>query len=168
MYNIHLNSVFSSSSLEEIKLLSLYYDKIFIIDDATFSPGYDEDAKEFKVIRHSFIPETFRDEYKVLIDEGVLEIHEGTDDNDFAKEISYTLNQCEEVIFPMDNKGNRILLPEVLSILTDVKKRNLEQDGVDARFIWWFYARKMQRSIKALLTGNTCISSSICIDRLLK
>jgi hypothetical protein len=62
MREIYYNSDITPKSENEIKLLALYYDKINIINDAVYSPKFDNTDGKFEFAgtqAHQFIPESF-------------------------------------------------------------------------------------------------------------
>jgi len=72
MREIYFNSDITPKSINEIKLLALYYDKINVVNDTVYAPKFDTIDGEFKftgVEDLQFIPKSFSDDYKILIDE---------------------------------------------------------------------------------------------------
>src|SRR5665213_2701344 len=116
MREIYYNSDITPKATNEIKLLTLYYDKINIVNDAVYSPKFDSSGGEFKfsgVEDLLFIPKSFSMDYKILLDENILEITKRGGDEEFekkyAKKISDLINANHDLIFPRhpkDMKGN--------------------------------------------------------------
>lgn len=163
MNHIYLNSVVTQKTIEEIKFLVLYYDKISVINDAVYTIAMNFDTKEPFVKPIKFLPETFEDEYKFLIDAGILEVVtrvEDEKDNEFdakySKSISDFINGKRDFIFPKTKNGIRIS-DEVKDIITYTFNK---QQKTPIDLIWWFYAFKLKWSIRLMLEGKKCINSS--------
>lgn len=129
MREIYFNSDITPKSVNEIKLLALYYDKINIVNDEVYSPKFETINGNFKFTgteNIQFIPETFRTDYKVLIDENLISITEKNinleNENLFANEISKILDANHDFIFPRHpiEKNGRIITEEVYSVMKNM------------------------------------------------
>lgn len=164
MREIYFNSVISSKTVEEIKLLTLYYDKINVVNDCIYTIGFDKEQGKAIAVDLPFIPESFNSEYGVLIDEGLLSVtkRDETIKNDpFAKEISKLVNSKEDYIFPFHKSeaDTKIITEEVYTIMSTLLNFSTGQP-VNKDFIWWYYAFKLNWSIKLLVDGHNCINGS--------
>lgn len=74
MDHIYLNSVITQETINEIKFLSLYYDKISIVHDIVYTIELNPKTNEPYVKGIPFLPSNFEHDYKYLLEEGVLEI----------------------------------------------------------------------------------------------
>jgi len=77
MREIYCNSDITPKAADEIKPLTPYYDKITIVSDVVYSPVFEMSNGNFRssgVEEIHFIPKTFRNEYKMLLDEGIMSI----------------------------------------------------------------------------------------------
>ena len=163
MNHIFLNSVISQKSIEEIKFLALYYDKISVVNDAIYTIALNLETKEPYVKPIKFLPETFEDDYKILIDAGLLEIVNRVEDekdkefdSKYAKSISEFLNGKRDFIFPKTKNGIGVS-DEIKDIITYTFNK---QEKTPLDLIWWFYAFKLKWSIRLMLNGQKCINSS--------
>lgn len=108
MREIYYNSDITPKTTEEIKLLTLYYDKIIIVNDAVYSPKFSNQHGKFEfsgVEDLQFIPADFREKYRLLLDENIMEIttrDEVKDDpyeKSFNRKISGIVFICGRVLF---------------------------------------------------------------------
>lgn len=170
MREIYYNSDIVPKAENEIKLLALYYDKIHVVNDNVYSP-------KFKTINGNieftgtealeFISKTFRNDYKVLIDENIIEVtkrDENVEDEyeqRFSKKISDLVNTNLNLIFPNHptEKDGKIITEEVYDIMKYMVDFEWGKP-VERDFIWWYYAFKTKWSLKILMEGNNCVSSS--------
>ncbi len=164
MREIFYNSVISDKTIDEIKLLTLYYDKVNVVNDSIYTIGFDKVSGEPIVIDLPFLPENFNIEYGLLIDEGILSTtkRDETIKNDiFAQDISKLVNSKEDYIFPFinSNKDTREITSEVFTILKSLLKYK-PGEKINKEFIWWYYAFKLNWSIKLLLEGKNCINGN--------
>jgi hypothetical protein len=170
MREIYFNSNITPKSSNELKLLSLYYDKINVVNDAVYSPKFETIDGEFKftgVEDLQFIPKSFTTDYKLLIDENIISITEkdenqkGEKDNEFASEISKIVNSNQDIIFPKHptEKDGRIITEEVYDVMKNMWDfewgKPIERD-----LVWWYYSIKLQWFLKLLINGENCLSSS--------
>lgn len=167
MREVYYNSDLTDKSINEIKILSLYYDKIHIINDSVYSPKFEVINNEFKstgINEFELIPKTFSLDYKVLIDENIISIQnkdEKNNDNLFATEISKIVNSKFNLIFPNHptEKDSKIITKEVYEIMKNMWGFEWGKP-VESNLIWWYYSLKLQSFLKLLIDGKTCISSS--------
>nr|WP_199002855.1 hypothetical protein [Flavobacterium sp. ASV13] len=174
MREIYFNSDITPKSVNEIKLLALYYDKINIVNDEVYSPKFGRINGDFKFTgteNLQFIPETFRTDYKVLIDENLIAITEKNinleNENLFASEISKIVNANHDLIFPKHptEKNSRIITEEVYNVMKNMWGFEWGKP-VESDLIWWYYSIKLQWFLKLLLNGETCLSSSQNLNKL--
>jgi len=101
MREIYYNSGITPKAANEIKLLALYYDKINIVNDAVYSPKFAKLNGQFQFAETEelqFIPKSFRTDYKLLINENLIEItkkgeeKENEYDKRFTKKINDIVN----------------------------------------------------------------------------
>jgi hypothetical protein len=170
MREVYYNSDVTPKADNEIKLLLLYYDKINIVSDAIYSPKFrqSEGKVEFDGVETiEFISQTFRSDYKLLIDENLIAItstKESEEDmyvklfNDRMREV---LKAKEDFIFPWhpEKKGTKVITEEVYYVMRHVFGYEYGQP-VDTGFIWHYYSYKLKWFIKLLMEGENCISSS--------
>lgn len=163
MEHIYLNSVVTEKTVNEIKFLSLYYDKVSIINDVIYTIGKNPDSNEICPIDIPFLPSSFENEYKLLLDEGVLEIVKRKEDEEdrkfdsiYAKSISDLVNDKFSYIFP--NEGEDILLTNEIKDVVKYTFNDKKQISLD--LIWWYYAFKLKRSLKLIIEGQRCLNSS--------
>lgn len=178
MREIYYNSDITPKTINEIKLLTLYYDKVTIVNDVVYSPKFGNQNGKlefFGVEDLPFIPPGFHNEYKLLIDAGVMDItrrNEGEQDHYeklFSKRISEIVNGNDDYIFPThpEKANGKIITEEVY----DIMKHMLDfewGDPIEKNYIWWYYSFKLKWFIKLLLEGRTCISSSNNLNHLFK
>ena len=172
MREIYYNSDITPSAVNEIKLLALYYDKIHIINDAVYSPKFEMVNNKMQFTgseKIEFIPKSFNNDYKILIQEGLISITEKkTDDEDkFASRISEIVNHNHNIIYPdhPTEKDGKIITEEVYNVM----KYMFDFDWgkpVETNLMWWYYAFKLNWSINLLLEGKTCLSSSNNLSQL--
>jgi hypothetical protein len=169
MREIYYNSDITSKAMNEIKLLSLYYDKINIVNDAVYSPKFETIDGKFQFVESEelqFIPKSFYKEYKLLLDEKLISItkreeQESDYEKQFNKKASELVNANFDLIFPLHptEKDGRIVTEEVYNIMKQMTGfewgKPIEQD-----FIWWYYSFKLKWFLKLLIEGKKCISSS--------
>lgn len=172
MREIYLNSNITPKTVDEIKVLALYYDKIHVVNDCIYRVGYDDRKNELIRVDLDFIPDTFKDDYHVLLEEGVLSITDGDEIKNkdrFSKEISEIVNSNEDFIFPIDkDKPNtRIITEEVYDIINSLNKYSPDK-GFDKQFVWWYYAFKLNWSLNLLLKGANCMNGSDNLNYLFK
>ncbi|MNQ60221.1 hypothetical protein D3C85_744930 [compost metagenome] len=174
MREIYFNSDITPKSINEIKLLALYYDKINIVNDEVYSPKFDTLDGEFKfteVEDLQFIPNTFRTDYKLLIDENLIAITEKNrkleNENLFASEISKIVNANHDFIFPKHptQKDGRIITEEVYDVMKNMWGFEWGKP-IERNLIWWYYSIKLQWFLKLLLDGENCLSSSQNLNKL--
>ncbi len=167
MREIYFNSDITPKSANELKLLTLYYNKINIVNDAVYSPKFETVDGEFKFIGVEdleFISKSFRNDYKMLIDENLISITEkdqNQKDVEFASEISKIVNSNHDLIFPKHptEKDTRIITEEVYDIMKNMWDFEWNKP-VETNLIWWYYSKKLQWFLKLLLEGKNCLSSS--------
>ncbi|MDB5284702.1 MAG: hypothetical protein JWO06_3777 [Bacteroidota bacterium] len=166
MREIYFNSNITPKAENEIKLLTLYYDKINIVSDAVYRPILKPGSPQVAVEDLQFIPTSFETDYKLLIDEKLISVitrEAGRDDvyeEKFAKQISGIINASHDLVFPRAKDG-RAITQEVYDILSTL--RGFEWDSgaaPDTEFIWWYYAVKLKWFLKLLLEGKNCLTSS--------
>lgn len=163
MEHIYLNSVVTENTVNEIKFLSLYYDKVYIINDVIYTIGKNPQTNEIGPIDIHFLPSSFKEDYRLLLDEGVIEIVNRKEDEEdrkfdsiYARSISNLINEKFDYIFPKD--GDDILLTNEVK---DIVKYTFNNKGhISLDLIWWFYAFKLKRSLKLILDGQRCLNSS--------
>lgn len=174
MREIYFNSDITPKSVNEIKLLALYYDKINIVNDEVYSPKFDTLDGEFKfteVEDLQFIPNTFRTDYKLLIDENLIAITEKNrkleNENLFASEISKIVNANHDFIFPKHptQKDGRVITEEVYDVMKNMWGFEWGKP-IESNLIWWYYSIKLQWFLKLLLDGENCLSSSQNLNKL--
>jgi|GEM_PF-1106430 len=170
MREIYYNSDITPKAHNEIKLLTLYYDKIHVVNDAVYTPTFKTVNGEFEFAGSQaleFISKTFRGEYKLLIEENIIEItkrDEGQEDEyekRFSKKISDLVNSNYGLIFPdhPTEKNGKIITEEVYDIMKNMVDFEWGKP-VEDNFVWWYYVFKVKWSLKILMEGNNCISSS--------
>lgn len=176
MREIYYNSDITPKATNEIKLLSLYYDKINIVNDVVYSPEFDivngmltnSRAKDLQ-----FIPKSFFTDYKLLLDENLISVTKRDEnENDiygrlFSEKISELLNANENLIFPKHptEKNGKIITEEVYDVMKHMLDFNWGK-SVDPEFMWWYYAFKLKWFLKLLMEGETCVSSSNNLNKL--
>src|SRR5690606_25582336 len=152
------------------KLLALYYDKINIVNDAVYTPKFSKTNGKFESDGgedFQFIPKTFRTDYKILIDENLIEITERnkTNENEFEKEFaskaSEIVNSNHDLIFPNHptEKDGKIITEEVYEVMKHMSGFEWGKP-VETELIWWYYSLKLKWFLKLLIEGKTCLSSS--------
>lgn len=170
MREIYYNSDITPKVDNEIKLLALYYDKINIVNDAVYSPKFDNSNGKFEftgVEDLQFIPKSFRTDYKLLIDENIIEITKRDENQEdeyekmFSKKISNLLNSNYDLIFPNHptKKDRKIVTEEVYDIMKHMLGFEWGKP-IEVDFIWWYYAFKLKWFLKLLMEGKNCLSSS--------
>jgi hypothetical protein len=152
MREIYYNSDITPKVDNEIKLLTLYYDKIIVVNDAVYTPKFETINGKFEFAFSEtleFISKTFRNEYKILIDENIIEITKRDENLEdeykkrFSKKISDLVNSNHDLIFPNHptEKDGKVITEEVYDIMKNMVDfewgKPVEQD-----FIWWYYAFK--------------------------
>ena len=169
MDHIYLNSVITQETINEIKFLSLYYDKISIIHDIVYTIELNPKTNEPYVKGIPFLPSNFEHDYKYLLEEGVLEIikrKEGKEDDEFdsmyAKSISKLINDEWDYLFPKD--GDNIIISDEIKNIVQYTFRDNKKVPLD--LLWYFYAFKLKGSVKLLIEGKKCLNSSINLDYL--
>lgn len=176
MREIYYNSDITPKVANEIKLLTLYYDRINIVSDVFYSPKFEKVNGEVKFTGAEdfpFIPRTFRDEYKLLIDEGLMAITKRDEDNDdiyhtkFSSKISEVVNASDDFIFPLhpEKPDGKIITEEVYDMMNSIFGFEWGKP-IELNFVWRYYALKLQWFIKLLIEGKTCISSSTNLNHL--
>lgn len=176
MREIYYNSDITQKATEEIKLLSLYYVRINIVNDIVYSPKFETVDGNFQfsgVEDLQFIPESFESEFRLLIDENLIKITEKKDDEKiefetkFSKKISAIVNSNHDLIFPRhpNEENTRIITEEVYDIMHNMLGYTW-QKPVETNFIWWYYAFKLKWFIKLLLNGENCITNSNNLSQL--
>jgi len=170
MREIYYNSDITPKAANEIKLLALYYDKINIVNDAVYSPTFKTTDGKFEFAgteELQFIPKSFREDYKLLIDENLIEItkREENETNEYEKrfsdKIKTVLDSSYDIIFPIHptRKDTKIITEEVY----DVMKYMVDFDWgkpIEVDFISWYYSLKLRWFVKLLMEGKNCIGSS--------
>lgn len=170
MREIYYNSDITPKADNEIKLLALYYDKIHVVNDAVYTPKFSTENGEFEFAgseAREFISKTFRNDYKLLIDEGIVEITKRDEDKEdeyhkkFAGKISDLVNSNHDLIFPTHptEKDVKLITEEVYYIMKSMIDFEWGKP-VDDNFIWWYYVFKIKWSLKILMEGGNCVSSS--------
>ena len=169
MDHIYLNSVITQETINEIKFLSLYYDKISIIHDIVYTIELNPETNTPDVKGSPFLPSNFESDYKYLLEEGVLEIikrKEGKEDDEFdsmyAESISKLVNDKWNYLFPK-NGDNIIISDEIKNVIQYTFGENKK---VPLNFLWYFYAFKLKRSLQLLIEGKKCLNSSTNLDYL--
>lgn len=170
MEHIYLNSVVTNETVNEIKFLSLYYDKVSIINDVLYTISKDPKTNEVGPVNIQFLPSTFEEDYKYLLDEGVLEIVKRNEDAEdakfdsiYARSISTVVNENFDYIFP--KKGDDIKLTD--EITNVVKYTFADRERIPIELLWWYYAFKLKRSLKLIMKGERCLNSSQNLQYLL-
>lgn len=170
MREIYYNSDITPKAANEIKLLALYYDKINIVNDAVYSPTFQTTNAKFEFAgteELQFIPKSFQRDYKLLIDENLIEITKKEENETdeykkrFASKVKTVLDSSYDIIFPIHptRKDTKIITEEVY----DVMKYMVDFDWgkpVEVNFIAWYYALKLKWFVKLLMEGENCIGSS--------
>lgn len=170
MREIYYNSGITPKAANEIKLLALYYDKINIVNDAVYSPKFAKLNGQFQFAETEelqFIPKSFRTDYKLLINENLIEItkkgeeKENEYDKRFTKKINDIVNSCHDFVFPSHpaKKNTGIITEEVY----DIMKHMVEFEWgkpIERSFIFCYYSIKLKWFIKLLMQGKNCLSSS--------
>ncbi len=170
MREIYYNSDITAKSVNEIKLLSLYYDKVNVVNDAVYSPKFEKIDGQLKfagVEDLQFIPKSFTTEYKLLIDENLISITKRDEDSEdeyekkFSGRISELLNKSQDLVFPRHptEKNSKIITAEVYEVMKNVLGFEWGKP-VEIDFIWWYYAFKLKWFLKLLIEGKNCLSSS--------
>ena len=170
MREIYYNSDITPKAVNEIKLLSLYYDKVNIVNDAVYSPKFETINGKFQFVESEkleFIPKSFYTEYKLLLDENLISItkreekQESDYEKQFNKKVSELVNANFDLIFPPHptEKKSRIVTEEVYSIMKQMTGFEWGKP-VESNFIWWYYSFKLKWFLKLLIEGKKCISSS--------
>ncbi|MFA6084686.1 hypothetical protein [Mucilaginibacter sp.] len=176
MREIYYNSDITPKAANEIKLLALYYDKINIVNDAVYTPKFETTNGKFEfagVEDIQFIPRKFREDYKLLIDEGLMSItkrDEKADDpyeKQFASKISEIVNASNSYIYPLhpEKPDTKIITEEVFDIMTNIFDFEPGKP-VGVNLVWWYYAFKLKWFVKLLMEGQTCITSSNNLNHL--
>lgn len=170
MREIYYNSDITPKASNELKLLSLYYDKINIVNDAVYSPKFETINGQFQfagVEDLQFIPKSFTTEYKLLIDENIISITKKDENNEdeyekkFSEKISKLLYRNTDLIFPRHptEKDGRIITEEVYDIMKYMLDFEMGKP-IERDFIWWYYSFKLKWFLKLLMEGENCVSSS--------
>jgi hypothetical protein len=170
MREIYYNSDITPKSERELKLLTLYYDKIHIVNDAVYSPKFENLNGKFEYVGvedHQFIPKSFGSDYKILLDEKIVTITKREENQEdeyeklFSERISKLLNSNESQIFPNHptETDSRIITEEVYDVMKHMF--NFEWGKpIEKELVWWYYAFKLKWFLKLLMEGKNCISSS--------
>lgn len=170
MREIYYNSDITRKSAGEIKLLALYYDKINIVNDAVYAPKFGKKGEkiEFEEVEDmQFIPKSFREDYKLLIDHGMLNITKRDEaeadeyDGLFSKSINTLVNNEDDYIYPFHptEPGAKIITEEIYEILKHMLGFKWG-DPIPSMYVWYYYAFKLKWFLKLLMEGQTCITSS--------
>ena len=163
MREIYFNSDITPKTVEEIKLLTLYYDKINVVNDCIYTTQFDKEKNKVVTKDLQFIPESFKTDYSLLINEGILSVtkRDETKYDPFASEISKLVNSKEDYIFPSHEteKDTRIITKEVYDVMSNLLDFSHGQP-INKNFIWYYYAFKLNWSLKLLLEGRNCINGS--------
>lgn len=176
MREIYYNSDIIPKTAGEIKLLTLYYDKITIVNDVVYSPQFSNQNGKFEfsdIEDLQFIPTGFQEEYKILLDEGIMSITKRDEKADdpyeklFARKISDIVNSSEDYIFPFhpEKADSKIITEEVYNIMKHMLGFEWGKP-IEKSYIWWYYSFKLKWFIKLLIEGQTCISSSNNLNQL--
>lgn len=176
MRQIYYNSDITPQATNELKLLTLYYDKITVVNDAVYSPKFghvDGDFRYVGVEDLQFIPPNFIEEYKLLLDEGILDITKRDEQAEdpyeklFSKKISEIVNSSDNYIFPNHpvEANGKIITEEVYNIMKYMLGFEWGKP-VEKNYIWWYYAFKLKWFLKLLIEGESCISSSNNLNHL--
>jgi len=172
MREIYYNANITPESLNELKLLALYYDKISIVNDAIYSPKFERSKGKLQFIEteeFQFIPKSFRYDYKLLIDQNIISVTKRNEaepdeyERRFSGKISNLLNSNYDLIFPKDplNDDSRIFTEEVYNIVQHVLGVDGTSEGpINIEFLWWYYAFKLKWFIKLLMEGKNCLTNS--------
>lgn len=170
MREIYYNSDITPRAENEIKLLALYYDKINVVNDAVYSPKFDNADGKFKFVgseKLQFIPESFYTDYKLLFDENIITTTKRNENekdeygNLFATQISNLVNYNYDLIFPKHptEQDGRIITEEVYNIMKYMLGFEWGKP-VETNFVWWYYSFKLKWFLKLLMEGKNCLSSS--------
>jgi len=170
MREIYYNSDITPKAENEIKLLALYYDRINIVNDAVYSPKFNNTNGKFKfegTEALQFIPESFYMQYKLLLDENILTTTKRNNEEEdeyeklFAAKISNLINSNYDLIFPKHptEQDGRIITEEVYSIMKYMLGFEWGKP-VEENFVWWYYSLKLKWFLKLLIEGKNCLSSS--------
>lgn len=174
MSEIFWHSDFTSNTERELKILTLYYDKINITNERVRSFHFNFDSAEFILpIESDFIPKTFNRDYKLLIDEKILCIDNKTrsleESSPYLNEIDKSgimkaLKINENLIVSGHSDGRDTLTEEAFSVLKN--QINYEPGRtLISPFIWTYYGMKLQSLVESIGKGNKCINSSNIINR---
>lgn len=167
MREIFYNSDITQKAENELKLLSLYYEKINIVNDAVYSPKFSAEGKYIGVETLSFIPQSFEKDYKLLLNESIISIiskDENIEDEyatKFSEKISIVVNSNNDLIFPNHptEKDGKIITEEVYDIMHSLLGFEFGKP-VEVHFMWFYYAFKLKWLLKFLIEGKTCIGSN--------
>lgn len=164
MREIYFNSDINDRTADELKLLTLYYDKVNVVNDCIYTIESDKEKNEIVTKDIPFIPESFSNDYNLLINEGILSVtkrDETIKDDQFAKEISKIVNSNHDYIFPIHPKNSDtiVITEEVYSIMNNLLNLSPGQP-INKDVIWWYYSFKLNWSLKLLLDGHNCLTSS--------
>lgn len=171
MKEIYFNGNINTETLNEIKYLSLYYEKINVVNDAVYTIGYNEETDDFISIEHSFIPESFYNDYDFLIQEKIIELTSLEDEHDeyekiFPSRISSILNRNKEYIFPnSSSEGPPIITKEIRTVFDCLAEKNSSQ-AISIEKIWWYYALKLKWLIQHTINGHRCLTNSSNLNHL--
>jgi hypothetical protein len=170
MREIYYNSDITPKADSEIKLLALYYDKINIVNDVVYVPKFQKEDGKLQFAGSEdlqFIAKSFRTDYKLLLDENIIQItkrdenHEDEYEKLFAKRMSTIVSSNKELIFPRHpTKKDTILITEEVY---DIMKCMVDFEWgkpIEENFIGWYYSLKLKWFVKLLMEGKNCISSS--------
>lgn len=174
MSEIFWYSDLTSNTERELKILTLYYDKINITNERIRSFRFNFDSAEFILpIESDFISSSFNTDYKLLIDENVICINHKSRSREEFSILSNEMNESgimkalkinEHLI--ASNNGKGTLTKEAFNVL---KNQINHERGTTliSPFIWTYYIMKLQSLVECIGEGNKCISSSNIINRAL-
>jgi hypothetical protein len=169
MREIYYNSDITPKVANEIKLLALYYDKINIVDDLVISGKLEKIDSKFQNVGSQdfpFIPKSFKLDYKLLIDEGLISIDNewGSGRNDYKdalqQKASEMIYYSYDIIFPKHPQTN---IPEVTEEVYNIIKHIVDFEwgqSIPEDFLFWYYSVKLRWLVQLLIEGKNCIGSN--------
>lgn len=173
MRQIFYNSDITPKAANELKLLTLYYDKVNIVNDAVYSPTFKQVKGKVEFAGSEaiqFIPKSFYSDYKLLIDEEIIAVTKKDEKKhtlEYTQKISELLNCNFDLIFPKhpNHDDTRIITEEVYEIMKCMFDFEWGKP-IEDELIWWYYAFKLDWFLKLLVKGETCVSSSSNLNTL--
>ncbi|MEP6614231.1 MAG: hypothetical protein ABJA76_20145, partial [Mucilaginibacter sp.] len=176
MREIYYNSDITPKVANEIKLLALYYDKINIVSDVFYSPKFEKTNGKFEFAGTEdfpFVPKTFHEDYKILLDEGLMSITQRDENasdpynSKFGEKIGEAIKASDDFIFPLhpERLDGKIITEEVYDMMHSILGFEWGKP-IELNFVLRYYAMKLQWFIKLLIEGKNCISSSNNLNHL--